>query len=322
MNIGGLNTNLSPDGFHTAIDGYVKTAQQRTEVPDYLSSHDPFWFKQVDGLGDSYIWDEWSGVGPFQKTGDQEEIYTFNTYLGNTKTIRSQKWTENVPISDEAVRADQHGLRAQVGEDVADMAKLIQDKEGIQETYADAFAGAVNTCPDGQALASASHVTLRGDTIDNLETAALDADGLWTSVQTLAEQKGQHGEVASFTPGGTLVPFNLYKTAKETYGSSAAPLEPFSGENQLNIFHTVYGNVSIKASVYLSSAQNSATNAATSWHLVSSKHQVAIKQFYGLVTEFVEAKYSSNDTHKLVCKYNEKTFPKSWIGYVGSNGTT
>ena len=227
-----------------------------------------------------------------------------------------------MPVSDEAMRADQHGRRQAIGAGIGNEAKRSRDSSGILETYADVFAGSVNTTPDGQPTSSASHVTLNGDTVDNLETAALDADGLWTCVSILAEQKGQNGEVASYNPFGILVPFTLYKTLKETLGSASAPLIPFSGENQLNIFESQYGQVSVKASVFLNATQNSATNAATSYHVLSAEHAIARKAWYGLTTEFVEAKYSDNDTHMIKSKYNEITFPESWYGSVHADGTT
>ena len=227
-----------------------------------------------------------------------------------------------MPVSDEAMRADQHGRRQKIGEGIGKEARRGRDSSAILETYADAFAGTVNTTPDGQPLASASHTTLNGDTVDNLETAALDADGLWTCVNTLAELKGQNGEVASYNPFGILVPFTLYKDVKETLGSPSAPLIPFSAENQLNIFETSYGALSVKASVFLNSSQNSATNAATSYHVMSKEHNIARKAWYGLMTDFVEAKYSGNDTHMIKSKFNEITFPESWYGGVHSNGTT
>lgn len=320
FNTGGHTGALSPDAVKTEIDTVMYERYGRANQPQYLSAGDAMFFKQgpLDLL--QFIWDEDSNVGEFQKTDEQEEIYTTDTWIGNTKAKASQKFTKRIPISDEAFRADHVGKREKIGEQVGDRAKLTQDKTAILETYADAFAGSVNTTPDGQALASNSHVTLSGDTVDNLETGALTPDNLWTLVNSLAEQRAQDGEVGSHVYSGMLVPFILYKTAKEVQNSS---LIANSAENNLNIFDTDYGTVQIRASVFLNSGSNlnSATNAATSYHIISEDHMITRKVFYGLVTEMVEPKYSDNDSWNMTYKYHETTFPGSWTGYAASNGS-
>jgi len=316
---GGHTGELSPDAVLQRINGVMYEEYSREQQPQYLRATDNFFFKQGETVGIGFIWDEDSNVGAFQETGEQEEIYNEDTFIGNQTTVRSQKWTKQVPISDEAFRADMVGKRARIGMQVGDRARLTQDKEAIQRTYGDAFAGAEHTTPDGQALASASHITLKGTTVDNLETGSLTADNLWTQVTTLANQYGQDGEAGSHVFEGLLVPFTLYKTAKETMNSQ---LVPDSAENQLNIFDTDYGTVTIRASIFLGSTYNNATNAATSYHLVSRNHMVCRKSFYDLNTVLIAPEYSDNDSYQLRAKYHEVTFPGSWTGYVGSNGTT
>jgi len=268
----------------------------------------------------SFIWDEDSNVGEFQKTDEQEEILNTDTRIGNQTTKASQKYTKQVPISDEAFRADQVGKRAKIGQQVGDRARMTQDKRAVLDTYGDAFAGSVNTTPDGQPLADNSHVLLgTGGTLDNLETGALNADNAWTSVTSLANQKGQDGDAGSHVFEGLLVPFTLYKTAKETLNST---LVPFSGENQINIFDTDYGSVRIYASIFLGSTYNSASNANTSHHFVSRNHMIQRKVFYGLYTKLLMPESSENDSYRLRSKFHETAFPGSWTGYLGNNGTT
>lgn len=291
----------------------------REQQPGYLRATDNFFFNQGSTVGVGFIWDEDSNVGEFQATGEQEEIYNTDTLIGNQKTVRSQKWTKQVPISDEVFRADMVGKRARIGQQVGDRARVTQDKKAILNTYGDAFDGAVNTCPDGVALASASHVTLKGVTVDNLETGALAPDALWTCVTTLANQKGQDGDAGSHVFEGLVVPFLLYKTAKEVMNSSLAAN---SAENNLNIFDTDYGTVRIAASIFLGSTYNSAANANTSYHVVSRNHMITRKEFYGLTTTMITPENTSNDTYLYRAKFHEVTFPGSWTGYVGSNGTT
>lgn len=291
----------------------------RDQQPGYLSSRDEFFFNQRSDDKMVHIWDEDSNVGTFQETGEQEEIYNSDSFIGNTKTKRQVKWTKQVPVSFEAFKTDQVGKRAELGKQIGDRARLTQDKRTILDTYGDAFAGSINTTPDGQALASNSHVTLTGATVDTLETGVLNADNLWTLVQNLANQKAQDGDEGSQVFEGIVVPFILYKTAKEVMNSS---LVPFSGENQINIFDTDYGTVQIRASVFLNSQSNTNSNANTSYHIVSRNHYITRNVLADLQSTMITPEMTANDTYAMRSRFMESHFPKTWTGYAGSSGTT
>jgi len=315
---GGHNYQLSPDACQTAIDGVVWEKYGRKMQPGYISATDSFFFKQSSDTKLAYIWDEDSNVGAFDEADEQGEIVSTDTFIGNTKTKKMQKWVKQVPVSMEAFKADQVGKRAKIGEQIGDRARLTQDKKTILNTYADAFAGSVNTTPDEQPLASSSHVTLKGQTVDNLETGVLNADNLWTLVQSLANMLAQDGELGSYVFEGLFVPHILYKTAKEVMNSQ---LVPFSGENQINIFDTDFGTVRIGASAFLNSAQNKATNANTSYHIVSEQHSINRKTFMDLSTDLIDPTKTDNDNWVYRARFLESHFPESWAGYAGSNGT-
>ncbi len=319
MPTGGHTTQLSPDACRTAIDGVVWEEYTRDQQPGYLSAQDDFFFKQ-DGLDKiAFIWDEDSNVGEFQQTGEQEEILNTDTFIGNQKMKASQKWTKQVPISDEAFRTDQVGKRQRIGLQIGDRARVTQDRSSLLDTYGDAFSGSINTTPDGANLASNSHTTLKGFTVDNLETGALSPDNLWIMTTSLANQKAQDGDAGSHVFEGILVPFLLYKTAKEVMNSA---LIPNSAENNLNIFDTDYGEVRIRASIFLGSAYNANSNANTSYHIIGRNHQITRKVLYGLTTNMISPEYTANDTYLMRAKFHEAHLNGSWTAYVGSNGTT
>jgi hypothetical protein len=315
---GGHTYNLSPDACQTEIDAVAWETYQREQQPGYLSARDDFFFKQSSEPMLAYVWDEDSNVGGFDETDEQEELADSDTFIGNTKTKRMQKWTKQIPVSDEAFHADKVGKRAKIGQQIGDRARLTQDKKSILNTYGDGFAGAVNTTPDGDALYSNSHTTLKNVNVDNLETGALNADNLWTVVQSLAGQKAQDGEAGSYVFEGIVVPFNLYRTAKEVMDST---LVPYSGENQINIFDTVFGTVRIAASIFLTTTYNSATNAATSYHVLSSQHMINRKVHRDLFTSLIPPENTANDSYIYRARFLEAHFPESFCGAVGSNGT-
>lgn len=316
---GGHTTQLSPDACQTAIDAVAWERYMREQQPSYLSSRDSFFFKQSQADEMVYIWDEDSNVGAFQVTGEQEEILDSDTRIGNQKTKRQTKWTKQIPVSFEAFKTDQVGKREKIGQQIGDRARLTQDSQTILDTYGDAFAGSLNTTPDGKSLAANDHLTLTGVTVDNLETGALNADNLWTLVQSLANQKAQDGEAGSQVFEGLLVPFVLYKTAKEVMNSS---LVPFSGENQINLFDTEYGTVQIRASIFLGSTYNANSNANTSYHAVSGNHMICRRVLTDFSSDLIEPKYTRNDSYAYRARFMESHFMESWTGYAGSNGTT
>lgn len=315
---GGHTFGLSPDSCQTEIDGVAWEKYQRKQQPGYLSAMDEFFFKQSSSELLAHTWDEDSNVGGFDEIDEQETIPDTDTFIGNTKTKRMQKWVKQVPVSMEAFKADAVGKRARIGGQIGDRAQVTQDKRAILNTYGDAFAGSINTTPDGDALASNSHTTLKGITVDNLETGALNADNLWTVVQSLANQKAQDGEAGSYVFEGLLVPFNLLRTAKETMNSE---LIPYSGENQINLFDTTYGTVRIYSSIFLGSTYNTNSNAATSYHVLSSSHMINRKVFMGLSTDLIDPTKTANDSWMYRARFLEAHFPETYSGYVGSNGT-
>jgi len=315
---GGFTAGLSPDAVKTAIDAVMWEEYDRERQPSYLSASDGMFFKTSGTDTYAFIYEEDSNVGMFEETGEQAEIRQTDTRIGNKTTADIVKYMKSIPISHEAFKADQVGKRERIGRQVGDRAKLTQDFEAILNTYGDAFAGAVSTTPDGDAAASDSHTTLTGANVDNLETGALAPDALWTAVTSVANQKAQDGEAGSYVFEGLVVPFLLYKTAKEVMNST---LIADSGENDLNIFDTDYGQVAIRASVFLGSAYNSADYANTSYHLLSRNHQVTRKVFTDLNTDLIEPRYSSTDTWEHRSRFEEVSFWGSWNGYVGVNGT-
>src|SRR3990167_1648606 len=176
---GGHTANLSPDDTQTAIDEVMYERFTREEVPGFLSAQDSWFFHTSPTDSMAFIYDEDSNVGEFEETGEQEEVITTSTRIGNTTTKRITKYTKEVPISWEAFKTSQQGKRESIGQQIGERAKVTQDRLSIIETYGDFDAGTYNTTPDGDAVASNSHTTLNSDKIDNLETGTLNPDNLW-----------------------------------------------------------------------------------------------------------------------------------------------
>ncbi len=175
----------------------------------------------------------------------------------------------------------------------------------------------LRTTPDGNSFANNSHSTLRGDTVDNLETAAMAPNAMDDLVTSLEAQLGQHGEFGGNVLAGVLTCRTNYKITKEVMNST---LIANSGENNLNLFDTDYGQVVIKQSPLLNSAFNPGSNANTAYHVISNNHHVTRRVLSGLQLEMIEPKYTKTDSFVERVRFAEVTYPETHFGYGASTG--
>lgn len=318
--VGGHTGGLSPDAVQTEIDAIIfDTEAERSNQPSYVGATSGTFFQQGTTDLRKFIWDEDSAVPNLDESGEQELVKTVDTFIGNTKEVELTKNINDLPVAWEAFKVGGIGAqkRSKLGKQIADAVVRTRDEKALTRTYGDAFNGTYYTTPDGDALASNSHTTLRGDNVDNLETGALTPDTLWAGFVSMQTQLGQHGSVNGYLVNGVLTCATQYKKLKEIMNSEAIA---DSAENNLNIFETDYGRVSIGQSPYLNSAADAGTYKATAVHLVSAQHSMMRKVFAGLETTLIAPEYTT--THSYVYRYlfDEVAFPGTWAGYVGLAG--
>ena len=317
--VGGHTTELSPDAVETAIDGAAYEVYNQVGQPAELEATDPTFFKQESfGGKNSWQWDEYSGIPNIEQHGEQEVVKTINVRLGNNKRQPVKFFKNDYPISREAFITDQGFIRDRIGADIAEAVIRTNKYTAIIDCYGDAFDGSNFTTPDGNSLANNSHTTLRGDTVDNLETGAMSPDNMDTLARSLESQLGQHGDWGGNVLAGLFVPRNIYKISKEVMNSE---LLANSAENNLNIFDTDYGQVAIKQSPLLGSTFNAATNANTSYHLVSQNHHIVRRILIGMTMNMKQPIDTDTDSHVMRTVNAEVTYPETHFGYAGSNGS-
>src|SRR3990167_10646495 len=173
---GGHTTTLSPDATQTAIDGVAYEVYNQEGQPASLEATDATFFKQEDFTSNAHIWDEYSGIPNIAEHQEQEIVKTVDVFLGNQKTQKVKFFKNDYPISVEAFKTDKGYIRDRIGRDVADAVIRKQKYIAIIDCYGDAFDGNNYTTPDGNSPANNSHTTLRGDTVDNLETGSMSPD--------------------------------------------------------------------------------------------------------------------------------------------------
>ena len=293
----------------------------RERIPSHLSVDDPYFFKQTTtGGGTHFIYDEDAGITNFEFTDELEDLKKTTTWIGNKTIIASRKYTKTVPVSIEASKANKVGKIEQIGKEIGRSARRTMESEAILRTYGDVTVGTFYTTPDAVALGSNSHVTLRGATVDNLETGTLTPDNLWTGNNSLANQVGQSGEREGHLLSGMVVPHVRYKDLVEIMHS---PLAAYSAENNLNIWASEYGDIMLRQSSYLNSGTggNTATNANTTYTLISENHKIMRAVFYGLESYTKGLEETENLSFEYVYHYSEVEFPGTWTGTVISSGT-
>ena len=316
--IGGLTVGLSKEAFHTELDDIVVERYDKTGQPASIVATDPTFFKQERFASFSHIWDEYSGIPRQEVHQEQEIVKTQDVFVGNKKTQDVVFYKNDYPVSIEAMKTDQHGLRETMGNSIADAIKTNQAYIAILDCYGDFFDGNNFTTPDGNSMANNSHTTLRGDTVDNLETGVATPDNVDTLARSLESQVGQSGDWGGYVLGGVLVSRNLYKHMKEILNSS---LIADSGENNLNLFDTDYGQLSLKQSPLLGSTFNSNANVNTSYHFVANDHHIVRRVLVDMEMEFVEAKYTATDSSIERVRHAEVAYPETHSGYAASNGS-
>ena len=317
--IGGFTTTLSQDACRIAINEALYEALDRPRSPDAVGVDNEVFFRTspIDTI--AYIFDEDSNVGGFLETAEQQEIQSENTFIGNQKVVVVKKWMKSIGVSVEAFKTDQVEKRTRIGEQIGSRMRVTKNRTAMVRTYGDAFNATYFTTPDAANLASNSHIGLKnGDTIDNLETGAITTDSLWTGFVSLHTQLGQDGERSDIhEPRGLLSATTNYKALKEMLDST---LIANSGENNENIFDTVYGRLSLGQSVYLNSTWDGGTYKATAVHLVSDYHRIYRKVLSEVENDLIEPRYSRTDTWEYRSRYLEVAFPATWEGYVGMQG--
>jgi len=172
------------------------------------------------------------------------------------------------------------------------------------------------TTNDGVALFSNSHVTLSGDTVDNLLTDALSDNSLEDAIVMLIEQKTQDGTLGSYEPCCLMVPPALFKEAQIITKSE---LRSGTANNDLNYYSQVYPGLMVYQNPFLGAAYGGSN---TAWYVLSRNHSMYRWVRKGIEKELIDWKFQRNNNYIYKGEFRETVGPISFEGLVASNGTT
>lgn len=294
---------------------------ERAQEPGQVFATDELFFRQTSTEWGAIQNAESSGPGDFTETVDEEEVPVANFRIGNKQTVDVKDYNRDIGFPESFLEdSEKYAIKQDAVAQLGNRANTTRDKFAIYRSYGDPFNGSgTNTTPDGQALASASHLTLSGDTVNNFETGQLSPDNLKILVRDLKLQKAQDGDLGGHNFAGLMVALNLFETAKEITDSE---LKAGGALNNLNWVSNLYPSCSLGTSEYLSSVYNGFnTNVDTTYAVISRNHYVTRAVRIPIKTEWIDPSLSRKRIAYYRARFRERVYPGTWEGFVASNGT-
>lgn len=305
------NSSLAPDVVKTAIDLVFNAEFGLEQLPGYSTAEDSSIFKQSTIDRQAIITEQFMGSGYFDARAEQQDVQSGTARVGNQKTFSVLNYSKSIDISKNLMDDDQHDTINMLIRNMARNARLTRDKNAFNVLNLGFTTTLTN---DGVALFSNSHVTLGGDTVDNLETGALTDDTLYTSYLSLINQKTQDGTLGGHQPAVLLVPPALFKTAQVI---TKSVLKSGTGNNDMNYYSELYPGLEVKQSPFLSAANG---GSDTAYFLFSKDHSLYRWVRQGVTTDMVDYKFQRNNNYIYKAEYREVVGAISFEGIVGSTG--
>lgn len=292
----------------------------REEQPGQILATDPIFFRQKGTTWGAIQNAEISGPGDFTETEDDEDVPEGNIRVGNKQTLSVKDYNRDIPFPQSFLEdQEKYAIKQDAVAMLGTRAMTSRDKFAFLRSYGNPFDATNNPTPDGAALSSNTHLTLSGDTVDNLETGALSPDNFKLLVRSLKLQKAQDGDLGSHFLKGIVVALNLIETAKEITDSE---LKPGGATNNLNWVSNLYPGVHLGTSEYLNSTYNIMnSNVDTTYGVIGGGHKITRTVRVPITTEWISPEYDRKRRAFYRARFRERVFPGTWEGTVFSNGT-
>jgi hypothetical protein len=307
-------SSANPNLVKTAIDEVLWATYGQIPAEGMANADTPQLFKKGNTDKAAVIEMEVMGPGKWNKANEESLTEESRFAVGNTTTHNIADWKQNLPISVEFWRRDQHSTIEKAVRDMGRQARNTRDENAL-DIYAGGFD--TTTTPDAAYLWSDSHTNLNGDTIDNLSSGAFTPATFETLVRLLVEQKDQRGRLGGHSPVAFLVPPILFPDANEFLKSE---LKANSTDNNLNYVSLIYPGMSIFESPWVGSTYNDYTNAQTAHYLVSADHFIRRIIEQELNTTLVDWQFDPKDRYIYKGRFSEVVYAATWEGAVANTG--
>ena len=306
-----LKAATSPRVAHTALD-FVFFQKYQDEAKLALgraTATDSLVFKQESASGDKVIYDQFGGGGLFaQRPTEESELSQSSPRVTNNVSLNVLEFADAVEVPKNFMDDEKHGVVKGNVRDMARRAKISQDDYGL-DRWALGFTTVVTN--DAVAWFAATHTTIDGTTVDNLESGVFSTANLETMIVTLGRQVNQGGILGHFDANLLLVPLNLLREGSEAIDSE---LRYDTGNNAVNYLSKRYPGLELKFSPELD-----ATSTAAHF-LASREHSCTRWVREGLDTNYIPWNISKNKVGVYQSWFREVVNPISYEGTVGSSG--
>jgi len=313
-----VTSNLNPNVIKTALDEIFVQEFEIQEGPGIATAMTGAVFNQETIDNGAVIGEIFQGSGLWGQRAEEQDVQKATPRFGNKYTYSVVNFDNSVEISKNFFDDNMHGAYEKIVRDFGEKARITRDIAAFE-----VFRGAFTTTltADGVALCSASHVTLNGDTVDNVDTAALTETSLNTGIVALREQKGQDGVIAGCNPKALLVASAGYKNACEIVDSE---LRSGTADNDSNVYSSKY-NIEIYTTPYLGAAaggKNFTTGSDTAWFLLARNHSITRWIRQGVETVLVPWENQTNNNYIYKGSFREVFGAPDYVGVYGSLGNS
>jgi hypothetical protein len=253
------------------------------------------------------------GGGYFQTTtSDVPTVEQATVSAPNAKVSLVLNFLQNLPIS-RTFMADQQlsSVAKQVKEEAKNWAAT-RDRAAVS-VYYNGFS-TQNTI-DGTTVFSNSHTNALGQTVDNLETGALNDDNLNTLITSLRTQPSQSGVTTGYNPDFLFSSAALHRTANAI---AKSVLRAGSGNNDVNYWSELYPEMQVKYSPFFDTSNVS--NATTMYVVGAKDHGIMRFEREGFSSTLVDWQFNANDQYMYKMRSREVTDSIYYNGLVGSTG--
>lgn len=297
----------------TALDKLKDDQLQQENIVGKFTALHPIVFNQDTATNAAVVTSVLGGGGYFGKETDDFATRKYSEKKAQApKTTIIAEFNKNLPIA-RTFMADQQ--QSAVSKAVRQETQSWVASRDRNAAYLYAFGFTTVTTIDGIAWFANNHVNANGDTVDNLETAALANDALNTTVNSLRQQLNNSGVKVGYEPKFLATGSLAHQTGMQV---AKSVLRAGTGNNDLNYWSEMYPGMEVVYSPFLDDV------STTAYFIGTSNHDGMRFEREAFFTDLVDWKISgaSNgvDQYMYLMRAREEVDAITYVGVVGNLG--
>jgi len=295
----------------TALDKLFDEASMEMAVTGKATALDPVVFTQDSASNAAVVSSVIGGGGYFDKTiDDYSQNRNVTVSAAAPKTTLIARFNKDLPIARTFMDDQQLSAVSKAVKQQSLTWGASRDRNAFA-VYALGFT--VQTTIDGAYVFSNTHTNQNGDTVDNLETGALNDSNLNIEINSLRTQISQTGVTLGYEPKFLLTSSIQHNTGMQV---AKSVLRAGTGNNDLNYFSEMYPGMKVVYSPFLDAT------STTAHFIGSSNHGITRFEREAFFTKLIPWETDPNDQYKYKMRAREEVDSIEYSGLVGSTGLT